>query len=168
MINSAQSAINATATQYPFAIAPCQAIPDCARSFRATPAKSGEISLPARRQANFPNGKQKAPRKPQRQKIVTILFIENEFVSIRRTSHADHKIDLRWFGHRPRRADGACVGEAFRTPEDRRQARPGFLVCHARQQIADGSWTEIPCQEVGSDGQTQHRSVTRNEGEETR
>jgi hypothetical protein len=40
--------------------------------------------------------------------------------------------------------------------------------CHARQQIADGSWTEIPCQEVGSDGQTQHRSVTRNEGEETR
>jgi hypothetical protein len=40
--------------------------------------------------------------------------------------------------------------------------------CHARQQIADGSWTEIHCQEVGSDGQTQHRSATRNEGEETR
>ncbi len=40
--------------------------------------------------------------------------------------------------------------------------------CHVRQQVADGSWTEIPCQEVGSDGQTQHKSATRNEGEETR
>jgi hypothetical protein len=40
--------------------------------------------------------------------------------------------------------------------------------CHARQQAADGSWTEIHCQEVGSDGQTQHKSATRNEGEETR
>jgi hypothetical protein len=60
----------------PFAIAPCQAIPDCARSFRATPANPGEISLPAWPQTNFPNGKQTAPRKPQRQKIVTILFLK--------------------------------------------------------------------------------------------
>ena len=40
--------------------------------------------------------------------------------------------------------------------------------CHVRQQVADGSWTEIPCQEVGASGQTQHKSATRSEGEETR
>jgi hypothetical protein len=42
--------------------------------------------------------------------------------------------------------------------------------CHAYQQAADGSWTELPCQELGSGsgGQTQHRSATRNSDEETR
>jgi hypothetical protein len=42
--------------------------------------------------------------------------------------------------------------------------------CHAYQQAADGSWTELPCQELGSGsgGQTQHKSARRNDGEETR
>jgi hypothetical protein len=42
--------------------------------------------------------------------------------------------------------------------------------CHAYQQAADGSWTELPCQELGSGsgGQTQHKSATRNPDEETR
>ena len=42
--------------------------------------------------------------------------------------------------------------------------------CHAYQQAADGSWTELPCQELGSGsgGQTQHKSATRNSDEETR
>jgi hypothetical protein len=42
--------------------------------------------------------------------------------------------------------------------------------CHAYQQAADGSWTELSCQELGSGsgGQTQHKSATRNSDEETR
>jgi hypothetical protein len=29
--------------------------------------------------------------------------------------------------------------------------------CHAYQQAADGTWTELPCAESGSNGQTQHK-----------
>lgn len=38
--------------------------------------------------------------------------------------------------------------------------------CHAYQQAADGSWTQLPCQEAG--GQTQHRSVEKGGEEEPR
>jgi hypothetical protein len=38
--------------------------------------------------------------------------------------------------------------------------------CHAYQQAADGSWTQLPCQEAG--GQAQHRPVARNGEEEPR
>ena len=37
--------------------------------------------------------------------------------------------------------------------------------CNAYEQAADGSWTKLPCQEVGGNGQTQHRS-TKHHGEE--
>ena len=40
--------------------------------------------------------------------------------------------------------------------------------CSARQKTADGTWTQIPCQELGSGGQTQHKSATRSEGEQAR
>jgi hypothetical protein len=40
--------------------------------------------------------------------------------------------------------------------------------CHAYQQAADGSWTELPCQELGSQGQPQRKPATRTEGDETR
>ena len=40
--------------------------------------------------------------------------------------------------------------------------------CSARQRTADGTWTDIPCQELGSRGQGQQKSATRGEGEETR
>lgn len=37
--------------------------------------------------------------------------------------------------------------------------------CHAYRQAADGSWTELPCQEFGN-GQSQHRSMAKgSEGE---
>ena len=40
--------------------------------------------------------------------------------------------------------------------------------CHAYQQAPDGSWTQLPCEEVGSPGaQTQHKSPARNATEET-
>jgi len=38
--------------------------------------------------------------------------------------------------------------------------------CHAYQQAADGSWTQLPCQEAG--GQTQHRPPARSGEEEPR
>ena len=40
--------------------------------------------------------------------------------------------------------------------------------CHAYQQAPDGSWTQLPCEEVGSGGQTQHRSSARKVDEEAR
>ena len=42
--------------------------------------------------------------------------------------------------------------------------------CHAYQKAADGSWVELPCQEVGPPSQapTQHKSAIRAPDEETR
>ncbi len=42
--------------------------------------------------------------------------------------------------------------------------------CHAYQQAADGTWTELSCQELGSGsgGKTQPKSATRHTDEETR
>ena len=42
--------------------------------------------------------------------------------------------------------------------------------CHAYQQAADGSWMELPCQELGSGSgaPAQHKSATRSTVEETR
>ena len=39
--------------------------------------------------------------------------------------------------------------------------------CHAYQKAADGSWTELPCQETGSTGQTQHKSAPKGADDET-
>ena len=45
--------------------------------------------------------------------------------------------------------------------------QPSSSSCHAYQQAADGSWTQVPCQETGSTGQTQHKSVPHGTDEET-
>jgi hypothetical protein len=39
--------------------------------------------------------------------------------------------------------------------------------CHAYQQAPDGSWTPLPCEEAGSQGQTQHRFSARKADEDT-
>jgi hypothetical protein len=44
----------------------------------------------------------------------------------------------------------------------------GSPPCHAYQQAPDGSWTQLPCEEAGSGGQTQHKSAGRKTDEETR
>jgi hypothetical protein len=48
--------------------------------------------------------------------------------------------------------------------------KPAAQGCHAYQQAADGSWVELPCQEVGPPSQTPTRgkSATRAPDEETR
>jgi uncharacterized low-complexity protein len=39
--------------------------------------------------------------------------------------------------------------------------------CHAYQQAADGSWTEVPCAENGASAQTtQHKPIARGQEEE--
>ena len=40
--------------------------------------------------------------------------------------------------------------------------------CSARQRAADGTWTQIPCQEQGSPHQTPHKSATESSDEQTR
>jgi hypothetical protein len=44
---------------------------------------------------------------------------------------------------------------------------PASASCHAYQQAADGSWTQLPCQEMGSKAPAQPRSAARNATEET-
>ncbi len=44
--------------------------------------------------------------------------------------------------------------------------RPTASSCHAYQMAADGSWTELPCQETGSTGQTQHKPVPKSADDE--
>ncbi len=46
---------------------------------------------------------------------------------------------------------------------DEQSAAPS---CHAYQRAADGSWEELPCQEMGSTGHAQRRSA-RSTDEET-
>ena len=45
--------------------------------------------------------------------------------------------------------------------------RPAASSCHAYQMAADGSWTELPCQETGSTGQPQHKSAPKSADDET-
>jgi hypothetical protein len=40
--------------------------------------------------------------------------------------------------------------------------------CHAYQQAADGTWTQLPCEEAGSNGQTQHKSPAKSAGDSPR
>jgi hypothetical protein len=46
--------------------------------------------------------------------------------------------------------------------------RPAASSCHAYQMSADGSWTELPCQETGSTGQTQHKPAPKGADDEAR
>ena len=39
--------------------------------------------------------------------------------------------------------------------------------CHAYQRAADGSWTEVPCQEAGA-GHTEHKPAAKGAEEEPR
>jgi hypothetical protein len=44
---------------------------------------------------------------------------------------------------------------------------PASASCHAYQQAADGSWTQLPCQEMGSKAPAQPRSAAKGAAEET-
>ena len=48
--------------------------------------------------------------------------------------------------------------EAQKADDDSKSASSS---CHAYQQAADGSWTQLPCQEFGN-GQTQHKPAAKN------
>ncbi len=43
---------------------------------------------------------------------------------------------------------------------------PASKSCQAYQQAADGSWAALPCQELGANGQPQHKSVARKTDED--
>jgi hypothetical protein len=45
--------------------------------------------------------------------------------------------------------------------------QPASSSCHAYQQAADGSWVQVPCQEMGSSGQTLHKPAPNGTDEET-
>jgi len=54
------------------------------------------------------------------------------------------------------------------SPPAKATEAPASASCHAYQQAADGSWTQRPCQEMGSKTPTHPRSAARSAGEETR
>ncbi len=45
---------------------------------------------------------------------------------------------------------------------------PASSSCNAYQQTADGTWKQLPCQELGSRPPTQPKSASKSGGEETR
>ena len=45
---------------------------------------------------------------------------------------------------------------------------PASTSCHAYQQAADGTWAQLPCQEMGSRPQPQPKSASKSATEETR
>jgi hypothetical protein len=45
--------------------------------------------------------------------------------------------------------------------------QPASSTCHAYQQAADGSWTAVPCQEMGSSGQGRRKSAPHGSDDET-
>ena len=44
--------------------------------------------------------------------------------------------------------------------------QPASPSCQAYQQAADGSWTSLPCQELGGGAQPQHKSAARKTAED--
>ena len=44
---------------------------------------------------------------------------------------------------------------------------PASTSCQAYQQAADGSWTQLPCQEMGSEASAQPHSAAKSATEET-
>jgi hypothetical protein len=44
---------------------------------------------------------------------------------------------------------------------------PATGSCHAYQQAADGSWTQLPCQEMGAKAPAQSHAAAKNVTEET-
>ena len=52
------------------------------------------------------------------------------------------------------------------TPKASEQAATKSSSCRSYQQAADGSWTELPCQELGAPAQS--KSATRKMDEQTR
>ena len=46
--------------------------------------------------------------------------------------------------------------------------QPASSSCSARQQAADGTWAQLPCQELGSPKQTPLKSATRSPDQQTR
>jgi hypothetical protein len=55
---------------------------------------------------------------------------------------------------------------AKHTPPQKAEEKSTSSSCHAYQAAPDGTWTVVPCQEIG--GQTQHRPPAKSQEEEPR
>ena len=73
-------------------------------------------------------------------------------------------------GAKTPKTKGKAHGKRYRALAQKIEDKPAAQGCHAYQQAADGSWVELPCQEVGPPSQTPTRgkSATRAPDEETR
>jgi hypothetical protein len=73
-------------------------------------------------------------------------------------------------GQAPALAKNASLNSNANAHAQKIEDKPAAQGCHAYQKSPDGSWVELPCQEVGPSPQapTQRKSVTRAPDEETR
>ena len=53
------------------------------------------------------------------------------------------------------------------SPAAKTTEAPAVAICHAYQQAADGSWTQLPCQEMGSKASAHPHSAAKSTTEET-
>jgi hypothetical protein len=66
----------------------------------------------------------------------------------------------------PALARNSNMNSNIQKNDDKAAAPPS---CHAYQQAADGSWTQLPCQEgSAAQGQTQHKSAAKAADDDTR
>jgi hypothetical protein len=56
--------------------------------------------------------------------------------------------------------------QAKNSGDRKAEEKPASQSCHSYVQNPDGSWTPVPCQEVGPPTHTQHKSPERGQGED--
>jgi hypothetical protein len=113
-----------------------------------------------------------AAANPLRQKIVTILSIEeNEFVRMKGLEMRTARLILAGSTAMAMLAapltPAPALAKNFNIPknDDKQPAPPSS--CRAYQQAPDGSWTPLPCQEgSGAQGQTQRKSAAKAQDDE--
>ena len=61
-----------------------------------------------------------------------------------------------------------AVPTLARNPDNQKHEQPASSSCHAYQQADDGSWTQLPCQEMGSKPSAQPKATSKNTDDEAR
>jgi hypothetical protein len=127
-------------------------------------AQPGFASSSAR--VHLQNAKQLCFCKSWRQKIVTIFFTRSfRFEKGEPPMRIKHAI---FVGSMVTLASLTGPALAKHSDAQKTSEQTTSSPCSARQRMPDGTWTQLPCQELGSPKQTPGKSATRNPDEQTR
>jgi hypothetical protein len=115
---------------------------------------------------HFQNIKQLSFRKSLRQKSVTILLAKSfRFEKGEPPMRIKHAI---FAGSVAALASMAAPALAKHSDAQKTSEQTTSSPCIARQQTADGTWTQLPCQELGAPQQTPRQSATRSSDQQMR